>query len=163
MEIHISYLRKVCRVCGEVNDTGKKITYGLETIKAVIQEAFKNKEGCDLETDTEATQSRKVCQNCYKRLKKWDSDYNKYLAHVRKNPNSPKTFSTSARLPEELTGPLVHHDECVCVPPEVHVGAGAVGAEPAVAPQPGPVTPQPVPATPRRRLGIYSCIILIEC
>ena len=97
---------KVCRHCGKLC---KGSVYSLERLSDIIRDAY----NVDVGKDDDAIFGRKVCINCYKILKRWNSDYEKHNRFIKKNPNSPKVFSSGVQLLEDID----HH-------PVVHLASG---------------------------------------
>ena len=113
MDLHRSYLATTCRICTEVIASSR--TYTICSVSSILQDVYKDKDGCDVSKDNADTESKNVCNRCYTMLVRWNADHQKFLLHKRKNPNSTKEFSSSSKLPPSIENPFVHLENgCLC-------------------------------------------------
>ena len=112
MERHIAYLQSICRVCS--GNCEKK--YSLAVVSEILKEAYKDKDECDINNDSEFTESKVICSVCYNKLKRWHKDWLAFKKYRQKNPQSSKEFSTGVKLPDSIENPIIHlEDNCPCL------------------------------------------------
>ena len=99
MELHKAYVRTICRICG-IKASASAKCYKLSSIVDIVKLAYQGLDGSDVTLDSAETESDTVCQKCYRLLKNWNSDHNKYLLYKRKNPTKIREFVTSHKLPD---------------------------------------------------------------
>ena len=115
MELHKAYVRTICRICG-IKASASAKCYKLSSIVDIVKLAYQGLDGSDVTLDSAETESDTVCQKCYRLLKNWNSDHNKYLLYKRKNPTKIREFVTSHKLPDTLENPVVHLAQgCPCL------------------------------------------------
>ena len=118
MDIHQRYLKQICRVCGTRKTDGREI----KSVSSILIEAFPNDAGSDVSKDSDEVSVKGLCNPCYRLLTKWYKDRSKFNLFKRKNPASPRVFSSSTVLPGN---PLVYHlehinDGCPCSQDQSH-------------------------------------------
>ena len=113
MDRHRSFLETICRICAEVIASTSK--YNVRGVAEIIQDVYEDQDGCDIKNDHPETESTFICQRCYKNLKKWNDQHQKFLKYKKKNPHSDKVFTSSVKLPPSIENPCVHLEaECPC-------------------------------------------------
>ena len=112
MDVHQRYLKQICRVYGIIKTDCRDIN----SVSEILIEAFPNDAGNDVSKDSDEVSVKGLCNHCYRLLTKWNKDKSKFNLFKRKNPASPKVFSSNTVLPGS---PLVYHlehrdDGCPC-------------------------------------------------
>ena len=113
MDRHRSFLETICRICAEVIASACK--YNVRGVADIIEDVYEDQDGSDIKKDHPETESTFLCQRCYKNLKKWNDQHQKFLKYKKKNPHSDKVFTSTVKLPPSIEHPWVHLGaECPC-------------------------------------------------
>ena len=113
MDRHRSFLETICRICAEVIASANK--YNIRGVAEIIEDVYEDQDGSDIKNDHPETESSFLCQRCYKNLKKWNDQHQKFLKYKKKNPHSDKVFTSTVKLPPSIEHPWVHLGaECPC-------------------------------------------------
>ena len=95
MDVHQRYLKQICRVCGTIKTDCRDIN----SVSEILIEAFPNDAGNYVSKDSDEVSVKGLCNQCYHLLTKWNKDKSKFNLFKRKNPASPKVFSSNTVLP----------------------------------------------------------------
>jgi hypothetical protein len=73
MDLHRSYLATTCRICTEVIASFRTQTIG--SVSSILQDVYKDKDGCGVSKDNADTESKNMCNRCYTMLVRWNADH----------------------------------------------------------------------------------------